>query len=116
MCVVKGPAQGAMAKTKSEKRRRKKALLSSEEDKAQAESKSTFPPLRTLNEETPTLRALEEDTASRHLCFLRRRMFIGQEIFLIKFEKRPFQPFFSNFAVFCLSFRFFAVFFDLTIL
>ncbi len=54
--------------------------------------------------------------ASRHLCFLRRRIFIGQKIIFNKFGKRPFQPFFSMFVVFGLSFRVFAVFCVLTIL
>ena len=66
MCVVKGPAQGAMAKTKGEKKRRKKALLSAEEEKAQAGRKNTPPPLRSL-EENHALRPLEEDHALRSL-------------------------------------------------
>jgi hypothetical protein len=63
VCVVKRPAQRAMAKSKKEKSRRKKALLAMEEGKAQAESNSTSPPLRPLKEETPALRASEEDTS-----------------------------------------------------
>ena len=70
MCVVKGPAQGAMARTKEVKPdgkvhvlppRKKNAVPRSDEDRAQAESKSTPPPLRPLNEETPPLRPLNEE-------------------------------------------------------
>ncbi len=64
MCVVKGPAQGAMAKTKGEKKRRKNAFLSAEDEKAPAERKNTPPPFRSL-EENHALRPLEEDHALR---------------------------------------------------
>ena len=73
MCVVKGPAQGAMAKIKKVEKRERSALPSRNEDNAQAESKSTPPPLtlrpleeetplRPLTEEHPALRPLKEDT------------------------------------------------------
>ncbi len=82
MCVVKGPAQGAMAKTKRIEREKKTALP---RERAQAESKETNPlfepafsestplqsrPLieedpqsRPLNEEEPQSRAQEEETS-----------------------------------------------------
>ena len=64
MCVVKGPAQGALAKIKKVEKRERSALPSRNEDNAQAESKSTPPPvtLRPLNEETSPLRPLKEDS------------------------------------------------------
>ena len=69
MCVVKGPAQGAMDKIKKVEKRERSALPSRNEDNAQAESKSTPPPLtlRPLNEETSPLRPLEEETQLRPL-------------------------------------------------
>ena len=49
MCVVKGPAQGAMAKSKKEKSRSKKALLAMEEGKTKAQSESTPTRIKSIN-------------------------------------------------------------------
>ncbi len=64
MCVVKGPTQGAMARTKEAKNDGTVHLLPKRKKvKAQAESKETPPPSRPLNEETlPPSRPLNEET------------------------------------------------------
>ena len=80
MCVVKGPAQGAMAKTKRVEEEKKTVPPQKKETRAQAESKesshffepayskSTLPQSRPLNEENPQSRPLnEENPQSRPL-------------------------------------------------
>ncbi len=49
MCVVKGPAQGTMAKTKKIEKGQKSALPQKNEEEAQAESKDAPTPSRPLN-------------------------------------------------------------------
>ncbi len=79
MCVVKGPAQGAMAKTKRVEEEKKTVPPQKKETRARAESKesshfepayskSTLPQSRPLNEENPQSRPLnEENPQSRPL-------------------------------------------------
>ncbi len=79
MCVVKGPAQGAMVKTKRVEREKKTTPSQEKETRAQAESKEsthffepayskiTPPPSRPLNEDPQSRPLNEEDPQSRPL-------------------------------------------------
>ncbi len=73
MCVVKGPAQGAMAKTKRVQREKRTASSQKDEANTPAESKEpnpffepaysrvTPPQSRSLKEEDPQSRPLKEE-------------------------------------------------------